>query len=172
MIQLIVNTNMLREIDERKLINSYARYVYENEVDVTDDNKIIENLKILLDWDKLGSNGLGIFCSKYETIKRNDWPKLIKVIKEHIPEIEVLSRKFIKNKIIENNKKIDDALEALERHRQELFGDPNYQESNRGKKGKPCEYKGKTYKNRQECIYKEGITKNQLYQYLKKTGQV
>ena len=44
MIQLVVNVNLLREIDERKLINSYARFVYNNESDITDDNKIKEKI--------------------------------------------------------------------------------------------------------------------------------
>ena len=70
MIQLVVNVNLLREIDERKLINAYARFMYNAESDVTDDNKIKENLIQLLDWDKNGDNGLGIYCSKFEKIKK------------------------------------------------------------------------------------------------------
>ena len=33
MIQLVVNVDLLREIDERKLINSYARFMYDDEKD-------------------------------------------------------------------------------------------------------------------------------------------
>ena len=68
MIQLVVNVNLLREIDERKLINAYARHVYNNEIDVTDDTKIKTNLIELLDWDKNGEQGLEIYCSKFEGI--------------------------------------------------------------------------------------------------------
>lgn len=70
MLQLIVNVNFLREIDERKLINAYARFIYNDEKDVSDDIQIKENLIQLLDWDKNGDNGLGIYCSKFESIKR------------------------------------------------------------------------------------------------------
>ena len=69
-------------------------------------------------------------------------------------------------------KQLNDALEAKEQHNIERFSDENYTISGRGKKARPCIYKGKEYKSRQECIYKEGITKYQLYEYLKKTNQV
>ena len=69
MIQLVVNTNMLREIDERKLINAYARFMYIDEKDVTDDIQIKTNLIELFDWDINGDNGLGIYCGKFEKIK-------------------------------------------------------------------------------------------------------
>ena len=64
MIQLVVNTNMLREIDEHKLINAYARLLYNTEEDVTNDTIIRQNLEKLLDWDINGDNGLGIYCGK------------------------------------------------------------------------------------------------------------
>ena len=51
MIQIVINTTMLREIDERRLINAYARLIYETEVDITDDNVIKVNLTKLFDWD-------------------------------------------------------------------------------------------------------------------------
>ena len=38
MIQLVINTNMLREIDERKLLNAYAKKVYESERDTEDED--------------------------------------------------------------------------------------------------------------------------------------
>ena len=40
MIQLVVNVELLREIDERKLINAYARFMYNDESDITDDDRI------------------------------------------------------------------------------------------------------------------------------------
>ena len=172
MLQLVINTNLLRELDERKLINVYARLIYENKDDVTEDSIIKDNLIRLLDWDVNGDNGLGIYCSKFESIKARDWEVLINVIKTNGYEIEVLSRKSLKEKALEDKKVVDSYFESLEKHRIEHFTNPNYKETNRGKKGKPCEYNGKIYTNRQECIYKEGITKNQLYQYLKKTNQL
>ena len=63
-------------------------------------------------------------------------------------------------------------LEAKEQHNIERFTNENYTVSGRGKKAKTCVYKGREYKSRQECIYKERITKYQLYEYLKNTGQL
>ena len=172
MIQLVVNSNLLREIDERKLINVYARLIYENKDDITDDSIIKDNLIRLLDWDVNGDNGLGVYCSKFESIKNKDWERLTNIIKTNGDEIEVISRKSLKEKRLEDKKIVDSYFESLEKRRIEHFTNPNYKETNRGKKGRPCEYNGRVYTNRQECIYKEGITKNQLYQYLKRTGQV
>ena len=87
MIQLIVNVNLLREIDERKLINAYARFMYNDEKDTIDDIQIKENLIQLLDWDKNGDNGLKIYCGKFESIKEKDWIILIQFIKENLHEI-------------------------------------------------------------------------------------
>ena len=172
MIQLVVNTNMLREIDERKLINAYAHYEYDNEKDLTDDNLIKSNLVQLFDWDINGDNGLGIYCSKFESIKRKDWEKLIQFIKDNRYEIELLSRPSVKEKKLESIKIVNDALKAKEQHNIERFTDKNYTISGRGKKAKSCVYEGREYKSRQECIYKEGLTKYQLYQYLKETNQL
>ena len=83
MIQLVINTTMLREIDERRLINAYARLIYETEVDITDDNVIKVNLIKLFDWDINGDNGLGVYCGKFESIKRKDWITLIQFIKDN-----------------------------------------------------------------------------------------
>ena len=80
MIQLVVNVELLREIDERKLINAYARFMYNDEKDITDDVQIKENLIQLLDWDENGDSGLGVYCSKFEKIKRKDWEFLINFI--------------------------------------------------------------------------------------------
>ena len=172
MIQLVINTNMLREIDERKLINAYAKKVYESEKDTEDDDVIKINLTKLFDWDLNGDNGLGVYCGKFESIKRKDWDKLIQFIKENSYEIEILSRPYIKEKRLEDIKIVNSALEAKEQHNIERFSDEDYKVSGRGKKAKTCIYKGKEYKSRQECIYKEGLTKYQLYEYLKETGQL
>lgn len=172
MIQLVINTNMLREIDERKLINAYAKKVYESEKDIEDDDNIKINLTKLFDWDLNGDNGLGIYCGKFESIKRKDWPILIQFIKDNKYEIKKISYEPLKEKRLENIKIVNDALEAKEQHNIERFTNENYTVSGRGKKAKTCVYEGKEYKSRQECIYKEGITKYQLYEYLKKTGQL
>ena len=172
MIQLIVNVNLLREIDERKLINAYARFMYNDESDITDDNKIKENLIQLLDWDENGDNGLGIYCSKFEKIKEKDWDRLIQFIKENHHEIKSISFYPVKEKKLESIKVINDAIEAKKQHNMERFTSENYQVSGRGKKARPCIYEGREYKSRQECMYKEGLTKYQLWIYLKNTNQI
>ena len=172
MIPLVVNVNLLREIDERKLINAYAHFMYNDEKDISDEVQIKENLIQLLDWDKNGDNGLGIYCSHFESIKNKDWNKLITFIKENHHEIKVLSYSDVKNRKLESIKIVNDALQAKEKHYLERFTDENYKVSGRGKKAKPCIYEGKSYKSQQECMYKEGITKYQLYKYLKETNQV
>lgn len=172
MIQLIVNVNLLREIDEDKLLNAYARLIYTNEEDIFNDNKIKENLIQLLDWDKNGDNGLGIYCGKFENIKERDWKILIDLIKENYLRIEKFSRPFVKEKIKEQNKVIDDVIKSKERHNKERFTSENYKVSGRGKKARPCIYEGREYKSRQECMYKEGLTKYQLWIYLKNTNQI
>ena len=172
MIQLVINTNMLREIDERKLINAYAKKVYESEKDTEDDDVIKINLTKLFDWDLNGDNGLGIYCGKFESIKRKDWPILIQFIKDNKYEIKNISFYPAKERKLNSLKVVYDALENKEQHNIKRFTDENYTVSGRGKKAKTCVYEGREYKSRQECIYKEGITKNQLYQYLKETNQL
>ena len=172
MIQLVINTNLLREIDERKLINAYARFIYNDEKDTTDDVQIKENLIQLLDWDKNGDNGLGIYCSKFESIKEKDWKFLIDFIKENHHEIKNLSYSSVKTRKLESIKIINDVLQEKEQRNIERFTDSNYQVSGRGKKAKTCIYNGKEYKSRQECMYKEGLTKYQLWVYLKETNQI
>lgn len=172
MIQLVINTTLLRELDERSLVWAYARLVYNSEEDVTDDVKIQENLKQLLDWDINGDNGLGIYCGKFECIKRKDWDILIQVIKDNKYDIKNYSYSAIKTRKLQSIKIINDVLQAKEQHNIERFTNETYTVSGRGKKARPCIYEGREYKSRQECIYKEGITKNQLYQYLKKTNQI
>lgn len=172
MIQLVVNVNLLREIDERKLINSYARFMYNDEKDTTDDIQIKDNLIQLLDWDKNGDNGLGIYCSHFEKIKRNDWKVLINFIKENKEEIKKISYYPSKNRKLESIKLINSVLDQKKKHNIERFTDKNYKISGRGKKAKPCIYEGRRYKSQQECIYKEGISKYQLYVYLKNTNQI
>lgn len=172
MIQLIVNVNLLREIDERKLINAYARFMYNDEKDTTDDTQIKENLKQLLDWDENGDNGLGIYCSKFESLKERDWNVLVNFIKENHHEIKSISFYPAKDRKLESIKIINDALEAKKQHNIERFTDENYEISGRGKKAKPCIYEGREYKSRQECMYKEGLTKYQIWKYLKDTDQI
>ena len=172
MIQLVVNTNLLREIDERKLINAYARFMYNDEDDVTEDSLIKSNLIQLLDWDENGDDGLGIYCSKFESLKRKDWERLIQFIKENHHEIKSIAYYPSKERKLESIKIVNDALQSKELHNIQRFTDENYQVSGRGKKAKTCVYEGREYKSRQECIYKEGITKYQLYEYLKNTNQL
>lgn len=172
MIQLVVNTNMLREIDERKLINAYARLLYFNEEDTSNDVKIKENLKQLLDWDINGEKGLGIFCSKFESIKGKDWITLIQFIKSNHSEIKRLSYSAVKKKKLESLKIVHSVLESKEEKKKIHFTDENYSVSGRGKKARPCIYEGREYSSRQECMYKEGISQAQLYKYLKNTNQV
>lgn len=172
MLQFVINTELLRELDERKLINAYARHVYNDEIDVTDDIQIKTNLIELLDWDKNGEQGLEIYCSKFEGIKNKDWERLIQFIKENHHEIKSLAYNPLREKKLESIKIVNSILENKEKHNKERFTDENYQVSGRGKKAKSCIYEGREYKSRQECIYKEGLTKNQLYRYLEKTNQL
>ena len=172
MIQLIVNVNLLREIDERKLINAYASFMYNDEKDTTNDIQIKENLIQLLDWDKNGDNGLGVYCSKFEKIKEKDWEFLINFIKENRHEIKSIAYTPNKERKLKSIKVINDAIEARKKHNIKRFTDKNYQVSGRGKKARPCVYEGKEYKSRQECMYKEGLTKYQLWIYLKETNQI
>lgn len=172
MIQLVVNVNLLRELDERKLINAYARFMYNDEKDATNDVQIKENLIQLLDWDKNGDEGLGFYCSKFESIKRKDWDFLVKFIKDNSYEIKKLSYYPAKERKLESIKIVNSIIENKEKHKKERFNDFNYQVSGRGKKAKPCIYEGKEYKSRQECMYKESLTKAQLYNYLKETNQL
>ena len=170
--QFVVNVNLLRELDERKLINAYARYMYNDEKDTTDDIQIKENLIQLLDWDENGDNGLGLYCSHFESIKPRDWQKLIQFIKENHHEIKSISFYPVKEKKLESIKVINDAIEAKKQHDKKRFTSENYQVSGRGKKARPCVYEGREYKSRQECMYKEGLTKYQLWIYLKNTNQI
>ena len=172
MIQLVINTTLLREIDERKLINAYARFMYNDESDINNDVKIKENLIQLLDWDKNGSNGLEVYCGKFEKIKMKDWEFLINFIKENSYEIELLSRSHVKERKLESVKVINDVIEEKKQHDIERFTDNNYQVSGRGKKARSCIYEGREYKSRQECMYKEGLTKYQIWKYLKETNQI
>lgn len=172
MIQLVVNTNMLREIDEHKLINAYARLLYNTEEDVTNDTIIRQNLEKLLDWDINGDNGLGIYCGKFESIKRKDWEILIQLIKENHHEIKSYSYTSLKNRKLESIKVVNDFIKAKKERAKERFNDVNYEVSGKGKKAKPCIYEGREYKSRQECMYKENLTKFQLYRYLELTNQL
>lgn len=169
---IVVNVNLLRDIDDRKLINAYAKFMYNDEKDTEDDIRIKENLVELLDWDKNGDNGLGIYCSHFEEIKDKDWITLINFIKENKHEIKSLSYGIVKARKLESIKIVNDVIEAKKQHNIERFTDKNYKVSGRGKKAKPCEYKGVIYKSRQECEYKTGVSRYKLYEYLKETGQI
>lgn len=161
---------MLREIDERKLINAYGCFIYNSEDDISNDNLIKENLIKLLDWDINGDNGLGIYCGKFESIKRKDWIRLIDFIKENHHEIKRIA--YLQKRKLDSIKIVNSVLESKEKHNVERFTDENYEVSGRGKKARSCIYNGKIYKSRQECMYKEGISKNELYKYLNETNQV
>lgn len=172
MLQFVVNVNLLRELDERRLIHSYARLLYNDIPDITEDFKIKSNLENLLDWDINGDKGLGVYCSKFESLKEKDWNLLISIIKEHSQEIKNIASSFAKKRRLNSIKVVNDAIQAKEQRNKEKFSDENYVVSGRGKKAKTCIYKGKEYKSRQECIYKEDITKAELYKYLKETNQM
>ena len=172
MIQLIVNTTLLRELDERKLINAYARFEYDSDEDVTNDTIIKNNLTQLFDWDINGDEGLGIYCGKFESIKGKDWKRLIQFIKDNHHEIKYLAYAPRKVRRLQSIKIIHDTIESKKEHDKKRCVDENYQVSGRGKKARTCIYEGREYKSRQECMHKEGITQNQLYRYLEKTGQV
>jgi hypothetical protein len=172
MIQLVINTTLLRELDERKLINAYARYMYNDELDTTDDIRIRENLIQLFDWDINGDNGLGIYCSKFESLKEKDWIRLVEFIKENHHEIKSIAYTPNKERKLESIKVVNDAIEAKKIHNKERFTSENYEVSGRGKKARPCVYEGREYKSRQECMYKEGLTKYHLWKYLKDTNQI
>lgn len=171
-IQFVINSNLLRELNERKLINYYARFMYNDESDITNDVQIKNNLIELLDWDKNGDDGLGLYCGKFESLKSKDLDKLIQFIKENGFEIKTIAYRPSKKRKLESIKIINDAIEAKEQANRERCIDINYKISGRGKKAKSCIYEGREYQSRQECIYKEDITKNQLYKYLKETNQL
>ena len=172
MIQLVVNVNLLREIEDSKLIGAYARYMYNDESDLTDDVKIRDNLTQLLDWDKNGDNGLAFYCSKFESIKKEDWIFLINFIKENSHLIKTYGYYPAKERKLESIKVVNDVIEAKKQHNIERFTSEEYKVSGRGKKAKPCIYEGREYKSRQECMYKEGLTKYQIWKYLKETNQI
>ena len=172
MIQLVVNSVLLREIDDRKLINDYAHYLYNDEKDTSNDVIIKDNLNQLFDWDINGDDGLGVYCSRFEQLKRKDWERLIQFIKENHHEIRTLALSSAKERKLESIKIVNNVLEAKEKHNKLRFTDENYQVSGRGKKARPCIYEGREYKSRQECMYKEQLTRNQLYRYLEATNQL
>lgn len=171
MIQLVVNSNLLREIDESELIRKYAKFCYKDNESVTSELVIKTNLKNLLDWDK--NNSIPIFCSKFESIKRKDITRLTKFIIENGQEIiRTFNAQYKRGQNLEIENTVKEFLKVKEQKIAENYLDPNYKVSGRGKKAKPCTYKGRTYLSRSECQYKEGITKGQLYKYLKETNQL
>lgn len=158
---LIINTSLLRELDERKLIIAYARYMYRTEEDINNDSLITTNLKILLDWDYGGDQGLGLYCSHFESIKRKDWKRLIDLIKKNKDEIINFPRN--ENDVIFNIKR------NLNKYRvnKTIYDEIDYEPRNRRIKAVPVIYKGRPYKSHRECMYKEGITYYALKKYLK-----
>lgn len=166
--QFIVNTNLLREIDEREFLKAYARLVYTGDLDVTDDATIRVNLIELMDWEKNGSAGLGIYCGKFEKLKEKDFIMLIDKIKEY--------KEFIigesKNSTRKLPHKKEKAIKLETFKKGDRYKDVNYEPSNRGKLARPCIYEGREYRSRTECMAKEGLTQNKLYRYLERTGQV
>lgn len=173
MIQLVINSVLLREIDERKLINAYARLMYEDISSVESDETIRNNILNLLDWDYAGNKGLEIFCSRFEKIKRKDLDLLISFIKSNGKEIKNIASKYIKNKKLERNKKILDERAKKElKYKENLINKGNDYKPNRGKKAKPCTYEGRKYKSVKECMFKENLKRSEVYKYLVLTGQM
>ena len=97
---------------------------------------------------------------------------MIPLLKENHHEIKSIAYTPNKERKLESIKVINDAIEAKKKHNIERFTDENYQISGRGKKARPCIYEGRHYISRQECMYKEGLTKYQLWVYLKETNQI
>ena len=170
MIQIVINTQLLRELDENKLINAYARLAYLDKSDIEDDLKIKENLLKIFDWDYLGSHGLEIFCSKFEKISRKDINYLVNFIKDNSSKIITYSYKYAKKKRLEKNKEIIDKIKKKELQTIKHYTDENYQAKQYN--ALSCTYNGKYYSSRRECLYKEKLTKYKLYKYLKETGQM
>lgn len=168
-IPVVINSNLLREIDERRLINRYARHYYNGDDDGENEINIQQNLTKLLDWDLDGKDkGLPIYSGKFESIKRRDWPKLVKFIKDNREEIKAISYRYRKRRRVENQQAIDEWKNSI----RERVLDENYEVSGKGIPAKPCEYKGKSYKSRREAMFKEKIAYKTLYKYLRETGQV
>ena len=166
--QIIINTSLLRELSKSKLLTYYGKFYYVNDEDLTNEEKIKSNLLDLLDWDTNGDSGLELFCSRFESIKKSDLKELITFILNNSDEIIKRSKEEVKLRKLEHQKVIRNSYEILEDKRKTHFCDENYKVNPYGKPAKETIYKGRIYKSRQECMYKEGLTKNQLYQYLKK----
>lgn len=171
MIQLVINSNLLRELDENRLLKTYARLVFINNEDLEDDIKIRDNLIKILDWDVYGDKGLGLYCSNFETLKRRDWDVLVQCIKDNKLSI-IRYAKEPSQKEIAEKKEVLDFINKKELKKKEFFTNVNYTVTKKGKKARSCIYEGRVYKSRQECRYKEGISQSKLYRYLEKTGQV
>ena len=167
--QFVVNSCLLREFSKQKFIIEYAKHCYFSDEDLENEEKIRNNILTLLDWDKNGDTGLGVFCSKFESLKRKDLELLVQFIQDNSKEIIARDDRFYsEKKQLENTKFIKSEIEKKEDKKRERFCDENYTVSGVGKKARVTVYEGRVYQSRQECMYKEGLTKNQLYQYLKK----
>ena len=166
--QIVINTSLLREVSKSKILNYYAHFYYIDEKDLTDRNVIKDNILNLFDWDANGDSGLAVFCSKFESIKRYDLDDIIQFIIDNAEEIKLKSKENHKLRTLEQKKLILTSDQLSEQRKIDHFCDENYEVNPYGKPAKVTIYEGRVYKSRQECMYKEGITKNQLYQYLKK----
>ena len=166
--QIVINTSLLREFPKSKFLLCYAKFYYLTDEDISSEGKIQENIVDLLDWDKHGDSGLEIFCSRFESIKRRDLKMLVQYVLDNVNEIKRLSKKYIELRALENQKVIRTNEEILEEKMKKHFCAEDYEVNPYGKPAKKTIYKGRVYKSRQECMYKEGITKAQLYKYLKK----
>lgn len=166
--QIVVNSTLLREFPKNIFLLYYARFYYKSDEDLTNEGVIQNNIKDLLDWDANGDSGLEIFCSKFESLKRRDLKTLTDYIINKAEEIKKKAKEPIKLRELEHYKVIRSEQEKQEEKIKEHFCDENYEANPYGKPAKVTIYEGRVYKSRQECMYKEGLTKNQLYQYLKK----
>lgn len=166
--QFVVNSTLLREFPKNLFLLYYAKFYYIDDDDLTNDEKIKQNIIDLLDWDANGDSGLEVFCSRFESLKRNDVAELVKYIKDNSKQIIEKSKESTKIRALEHKKVIREQEEIKEEKMKEHFCNEDYEPNPYGKPAQETVYEGRIYKSRQECMYKEGLTKNQLYQYLKK----
>lgn len=153
-------------MSERVLIHRYAHYFYRSPEDGNNDTVIRQNLEKLLDADGEGGGlGVAVYCSRFESIKKRDWKRLINFIKKNAREIKILSYVPAKQDRIREAQEIRLMLKEKRKRRSKRFD--NYKISGRGKKAIPCVYEGRHYLSREECMFRENITKRALYTYLK-----
>ena len=170
MTDLIVNSTLLREFEERDLLNYYTYYV-KNQEDIEDEVKIRANLEYILDWERSGEAGLGIYCGKFEYPREVDWQELIKLIKD--------TGQIILDNKPENAKPKQEGKIKYTTHNEKYLD--KYVLNNifvKEKKVPPriapkgCWYQGVYYPSRYQAIAKTGLKKRELYKYLEETGQL